>query len=237
LFGTFLRPVLSRFTGLLPRQDAAPIVAPIAVPSTQVVNLSQSELRQQTATVESPRRISATDSKTRFRRTTEEIALGLTAVEAAARRGNSATVPSKVETTRNNSVKPTAVQKKAVRFRRTSEELGLGLSIEQAAARRGVKVPERKIAVVHQVETPKQYAPKPAQQPTPQGTTDLITALSPRIQARARAVTRYRRGGHQGQITQDMLSAVDKFIAEKGVTKCPTGVDSDGYDHFKREAR
>jgi hypothetical protein len=234
LFGTFLRPILSRFTGLLQPQEPARFVTPIAVPSTQVVDLSQSELRQQTATVELQRPTRAADSMTRFRRTTEEIALGLTAVEAAARRVNSATVAGKTETTRNNSVKPTAVQKKAVRFRRSYEEIKLGLSIEEAAARRGA--PERKIAVVHQVETPNQYAPKPAQQPTPQGTADLITTLSPRIQARARAVSGWRRGGHKGQITQEMLSAVDKYVAEKGVTKCPAGVDSDGYDHFKREA-
>jgi hypothetical protein len=138
-------------------------------------------------------------------------------------------VAGKLITAPHESVKPIVVQKKAVRFRRTFEEMRLGLSIEQAAARRGAKVPERKkIFVERQVETP---------EPAPQGTTDLITTLSPRIQARARAVTRYRRGGHQGQITEEMLSAVDKYVAEKGVTKCPAGVDSDGYDHFKREAR
>jgi hypothetical protein len=229
LFGAFLRPILSGFTGLSPRQDETQIVAPIAVPSTRVVDSGKLELRQQSATVESPPHILAAASKPRFRRTTEEIALGLTAVEAATRRANSATVVGKLITAPHESVKPIVVQKKAVRFRRTFEEMRLGLSIEQAAARRGAKVPERKkIFVERQVDTP---------DPAPQGTTDLITTLSPRIQARARAVTRYRRGGHQGQITEEMLSAVDKFVAEKGVTKCPTGVDSDGYDHFKREAR
>jgi hypothetical protein len=231
LFGAFLKPIFSRFTGLSSRQDATQMVAPIAVPSTPVLESFQSELRQQTAMVESPRRIRAADSKPRFRRTAEEIALGLTAAEAATRRANSATVVEKLITECSDSVNAIVVQKKAARFRRTFEEIKLGLSIEQAAARRGLKTLKvnepKKITVVRQVE------PKPA----PQGTTDLITTLSPRIQARARAVTRYRRGGHQGQITEEMLSAVDKFVAEKGVTKCPAGVDSDGYDHFKREAR
>jgi hypothetical protein len=229
LLGAFLKPILSRFTGLSSRDVAAPTVAPTAAASTRVEDSAQPKLWQEPATVESPRRIRTADSKPRFRRTTEEIAFGLTADEAAARRANSATAVGKTVTAPQASVKAALVQKKAVRFRRTLEEIRLGLSIEQAAARRGVTVPERKaITVVRQVETLK---------PAPQGTTDLITTLSPRIQARARAVTRYRRGGHQGQITQEMLSAVDKFVAEKGVTKCPAGVDSDGYDHFKGEAR
>jgi hypothetical protein len=222
LLGAFLRPILSRFTGLSQRDVAAPIVAPIAVASTRVEDSAQPRLWQQPATVESPRRIRAADSKPRFRKTTEEIVLGLTAVEAAARRANSATVVGQIVTPPQEAAKSAVVQKKPVRFRRTLEEIRLGLSIDQAAARR------KAITVVRQVEP---------LNPAPQGTTDLITTLSPRIQARARAVTRYRRGGHQGQITQEMLSAVDKFVAEKGVTKCPAGVDSDGYDHFKVEAR
>lgn len=115
--------------------------------------------------------------------------------------------------------------KASTRFHRTQKEIELGLSIEQAAAMRGVQLAgkPKKIFVERKVEM------------KPQSSGDLIETLSPRIQARARAVTSFRSKGHKGVITTDMLDLVEKAVAAGKVTKCAPFVDKDGFNHLTQE--
>jgi len=110
---------------------------------------------------------------------------------------------------------------KAKRFRRTKQEIDAGLSIDQAAALRGAALPKAspKRAFVER----KAPESKPA---------DLIETLSPKIQVRARAVSRYRFNGGKGVITPDMLDKVEKAVSAGKVTRCPPCTDSEGINHL-----
>lgn len=204
----FRAAVRSLFQRVLPtlramQQPAVPAVI-VNLPSTPVVKEDQ------------PAPVNQTRSK-RFRRTLQEIRLGLSIEEAMASRGTSRLM---------DEVRPTKVTKpvenKAKRFRRTAAEIEAGLTIEQAAAARGAALPSKpkKIYVERKVEA----------KPLP--TTDLITTLSPRIQRRANVMTTMRRRGQQGVITTEMLDLVADAVAAGKVTKCAPFVDSDGYNHF-----
>ncbi|MEY9575932.1 hypothetical protein ABIE88_003508 [Bradyrhizobium diazoefficiens] len=150
------------------------------------------------------------DNKThkRFRRTKEEIRLGLSREQAMAKRG----VRAKVSVT-----EPAIIMPDGKRFRRTAKEIELGLSKEEAAIHR-----QRYCS-----EPPKLNLDKTAVE-------QLEATLSPKIQARARAVHRYRAAGGKAVLTPDTLDQIEQFIASGKVTKCPTGMDSDGYDHFNQ---
>lgn len=150
------------------------------------------------------------DNKTgkRFRRTKEEIRLGLSREQAMAKRG----VRAKVSVT-----EPTIILPEGKRFRRTAKEIELGLSKEEAAIHR-----QR-----YRSEPPKLNLDKTAVE-------QLEATLSPKIQARARAVHRYRAAGGKAVLTPDTLDQIERFIASGKVTKCPPGMDSDGYDHFNQ---
>lgn len=48
----------------------------------------------------------------------------------------------------------------------------------------------------------------------------------------------WRRNGCKGVVTSADLDLIEAAVAAGKVTKCPTGVDSDGWDHFnQREAK
>lgn len=161
----------------------------------------------------------------RFRRTKEELAAGLTIEQAMAARANLPQPEAKVSEPK--AVKPRkSVEIKAIkRFKRTKAEIDAGLSIEQAAAARGVQLPgrQKKIYVERKVEV------------KPLANTDLITTLSPRIQARANVMTTMRRRGVQGEITTEMLDLAAAAVAAGKVTKCDPFVDSDGYNHLTQQ--
>lgn len=151
------------------------------------------------------------DNKThkRFRRTKEEIRLGLSREQAMAKRG----VRAKVSVT-----EPAIIMPDGKRFRRTAKEIELGLSKEEAAIHR-----QR-----YRSEPPKLNLDKTAVE-------QLEATLSPKIQARARAVHRYRAAGGKAVLTPDTLDKIERFIASGKVTKCPPCTDSDGYDHLNQK--
>ncbi|WP_439357726.1 hypothetical protein [Bradyrhizobium sp. DASA03007] len=166
----------------------------------------------------------APEKAKRFRRTKTELELGLTIEQAMEARANFPQPAAKMN-------KPSAVKaakpveiKALKRFKRTKAEIDAGLSIEQAAAARGVELPgrQKKIYVERKID----LKPLPS--------TDLIETLSPRIQSRANIMTTMRRRGVQGVITTEMLDLAAAALAAGKVTKCPTGIDSDGYDHFNQ---
>ena len=113
---------------------------------------------------------------------------------------------------------------KAKRFKRTQQEIEAGLSIGQAAALRGTALPKapKKHAFVERKAAPA----KPA---------DLIETLPPKIQARARAVSRYRSSGGKGVIPPGLFDQIEKAVASGKVTKCPPCTDSDGYNHLTQQ--
>jgi hypothetical protein len=165
----------------------------------------------------------------RFKRTTEEIRLGLTAEQAKAARVASETQKPKTKAVVEAKTvqAPKHDENKTPRFRRTKEEIRLGLSIEDAAARRKAATEPRTPP-----SAPKRYEPRP--EPAKKATGDLIETLSPRIQVRARAVSRFRASGQKGVISAEMLDAVERAVAAGQVTRCPPFVDSDGYDHLNQ---
>lgn len=112
---------------------------------------------------------------------------------------------------------PAIIMPDGKRFRRTAKEIKLGLSKEEAAIHR-----QR-----YRSEPPKLNLDKTAVE-------QLEATLSPKIQARARAVHRYRAAGGKAVLTPDTLDKIEQFIASGKVTKCPPGMDSDGYDHFNQ---
>jgi hypothetical protein len=188
------------------------VVAAPSVP-TQVVNKFET-------IVEAPK-----TAKQRFRRTKDEIRLGLTIEQAMSARSNAISKVKQPSNTKTVKAAKPVENKAAKRFRRTQQEIELGLSIEKAAAMRGVELAgkPKKIFVERKVEV------------KPQSTGDLIETLSPRIQARARAVTSFRSKGHKGVITTDMLDLVEQALAAGKVTKCAPFVDKDGFNHFTQE--
>lgn len=222
MFGRHIRSILKQ---VLPVFRADPALdAKVSVTdhsATPVVN--HGVVEQPKAHAELPR-------AKRFKRTKEEIRLGLTADQARAARV--APVTQKPETKAVVEAKPVQAAKrdenKAPRFRRTNEEIRLGLSIEEAAARRKAAAEPRKPPSM-----PKRYEPRP--EPAPKVSGDLIETLSPRIQVRARAVSRFRAGGHKGVISAEMLDAVERAVADGKVTKCPPFIDSDGYNHLTQQ--
>jgi hypothetical protein len=168
-------------------------------------------------------RIAAADQKNidhasvkRFRRTKEEIRRGLSTEQAQAMRSP----------TKKNGKSPKHGKRgkdKAKRFKRTQQEIEDGLSIGQAAALRGTALPaSKKRAFVERKAAPA----KPA---------DLIETLPPKIQARARAVSRYRSSGGKGVIPSDLFDKIEKAVAAGKVTHCPPCTDSDGYNHLTQQ--
>jgi len=153
----------------------------------------------------------------RFRRTKEEIRLGLSTEQAQAMRSP----------TNKKGKSPKHGKRgkdKAKRFKRTQQEIDAGLSIGQAAALRGTALP--KASKKHVFVERKAAPAKP---------TDLIETLSPKIQARARAVTRYRSSGGKGVIPPGLFDQIEKAVASGKVTKCPPCTDSDGYNHLTQQ--
>jgi hypothetical protein len=153
----------------------------------------------------------------RFRRTKEEIRLGLSTEQAQAMRSP----------TKKNGKSPKHGKRgkdKAKRFKRTQQEIEAGLSIGQAEALRGTALPKasKKHAFVERKAAPA----KP---------TDLIETLPPKIQARARAVSRYRSSGGKGVIPSDLFDKIEKAVAAGKVTHCPPCTDSDGYNHLTQQ--
>lgn len=155
----------------------------------------------------------------RFRRTREEIALGLSIEQAMEHRS---TAGSRVQH-REPAPEKSADRKssKRPRFRRTVEEIALGLTIEEAIQRRKVSTAK--------TEKPKKFMIKP-NPVTVSGSLDLLETLSPKIKERATVVNTWRRDGKKGVITQEMLDAATSFTGT--ITKCPPCVDSDGYNHL-----
>ncbi|MCA1379353.1 hypothetical protein I6F34_00765 [Bradyrhizobium sp. BRP05] len=147
----------------------------------------------------------------RFRRTNEEIRLGLSREQAMAKRG----IKAKVSITEPKA--PTVVMPEGKRFRRTAKEIELGLTKEEAVLHR-----QR-----YRSAPPKLDLDKTAVE-------QLEATLPPKIQARARAVHRYRAAGGKAVLTPDTLDQIERFIASGKVTKCPPGMDSDGWDHFNQ---
>jgi hypothetical protein len=159
--------------------------------------------------------------KKRFRRTSEEMRLGLSIYEAMAGRQNKlghGVVGAIVSRKR--------VEFKAKRFRRTQEELRLGLSIEEAAKRRGVAAPAPKPMV--EAKSTRIVERKPAKR----GSVDLFQTLTPEIQARANAVSRYRARGGKAVLTAETLDMIEKAVAAGRVRVCPPFIDSDGFNHL-----
>ncbi|UPT95349.1 hypothetical protein J4G48_0040035 [Bradyrhizobium barranii subsp. apii] len=247
------RTITSQFKGVL--QRFLPVQA---APSPKVVEqASGTTVRSTPAMVGAPEAISvsqkaAVDHK-RFRRTAEEIFLGLDQENAKSFRAGTLTVATNlalVERQVNDTlpeskvvegkafshgievatVTKNGVEFKAKRFRRTREELRLGLSIDDAAKRRGMTLPAKPAK-------PKVYVErKPA--PAKHTGLDLITTLDRNIQVRARAVSRYRSNGGKGLITAEMLDQIQAAVAAGKATKCPPCTDSDGYNHLtKQEAK
>jgi hypothetical protein len=150
--------------------------------------------------------------------------LGLTIYEAMARRNKAAAAEGHGVLVATVSSK--GVEIKTKRSRRTREELRLGLSIEEAAARRGVEVPGRQPQVAAKKTTI--IEPKSAKR----GSIDLFKTLSPEIQTRANAVSRYRDRGGRAAITAETLDQIEAAVAAGKVTKCPPCIDSDGFNHL-----
>lgn len=150
----------------------------------------------------------------RFRRTKEEIRLGLTREQAMAKRGVNAKAS---VTITEPKAAPAVIMPDGKRFRRTAKEIELGLTKEAAILLR-----QR-----YRSDPPKLNLDKTVVE-------QLEATLSPRIQARARAVHRYRAAGGKAVLTPETLNEIERFIASGKVTKCPPGMDSDGYDHFNQ---
>jgi hypothetical protein len=204
-----VRHILQHFLPVFPTSQPKQLVSVTDQSSTQVV-------------AETKPRLPRVHGAKRFRRTEREIELGLSIEEAMASRTAARSEPvvkkPQVET---KTTKP--VEQKALkRFRRTAAEIEAGLTIEQAAAARGVQLPgkPKKIYVERKVEL------------KPLASTDLITTLSPRIQARANVMTTMRRRGVQGAISSEMLDLAAAAVAAGKVTKCEPFIDSDGYNHL-----
>jgi hypothetical protein len=204
------------------------------------------------------RQVVAVTKISRFRRSQEEIELGLTREQAEARRAQQAPLYSKgpkawpkphtvvvkedgaiistpiVSSTLGRSI--ASPEKPAKRFRRTPAEIEAGLTIEQARAQRqGVMTATHGIPAgtgrIGSFVKPTVYVERPA---APlRGTADLITTIDPKLQARATVMTRMRRGNTKGVITKEMLDAAMEFTGK--VTKCPPCTDSDGYNHLTGE--
>jgi hypothetical protein len=99
--------------------------------------------------------LATASSPKRFRRSKEEIRLGLSVEQSIALRESRAAEKVKKKIGRpkkDPASKPKIEPVKAKRFRRTLEEMRLGLSIEQAAAKRGVALSEKPAI------TPSRYA-------------------------------------------------------------------------------
>lgn len=243
------RTITSQFKGVL--QRFLPVQA---APSSKVVEQAPDTMVHSTpAMVGAPEAVSvsekvAPDHK-RFRRTAEEIFLGLDQENARDFRAGTLTVATNLALVgeRLNAALPESkvgegkafshgievatvtkngVEFKAKRFRRTREELRLGLSIEEAAQRRGMTPPAKPAKPKIYVER------KPA--PASPGL-DLITTLDRNIQVRARAVSRYRSNGGKGLITAEMLDQIPAAVTAGKVTKCPPCTDSDGYNHLTQQ--
>jgi hypothetical protein len=171
------------------------------------------------ATADTPVVSSATQRQKRFRRTSEEMRLGLSIYEAMAARQNKlghgvvgAIVSRK------------GVEFKAKRFRRTQEELRLGLSIEEATRRRAAPGRQEKV----EAKATTIIEPKPAKR----GSVDLFHTLTPQIQARANAVSRYRARGGKAVLTAETLDMIEKAVSAGRVKVCPPFIDSDGFNHL-----
>src|SRR4051812_38289031 len=151
VLGSSLRAFFKR---VLPIFEAAAPASPmlVATPSvpTQVVNASE--------TIEAPKAFP------RFRRTKEEIRLGLSIEQAL---GARVKLQQAVKPRKTKDVKAAKPVENTKRFRRTQQEIELGLSIEQAAAMRGVQLAgkPKKIFVERKVEV------------KPQSSGDLIETL------------------------------------------------------------
>jgi hypothetical protein len=126
------------------------------------------------------------------------------------------------------------------RFRRTREEIRLGLTAEQAQELRDKKSQESR---ARHGKRGKDKAPRAKRmqiierKPVAAKPTDLIETLPPKIQARARAVSRYRSTGGKGLITAEMLDQIQAAVAAGKVTKCTPCTDSDGYNHLNQKAQ
>jgi hypothetical protein len=226
LFLALARQALStvaRFPRILGTKDNVSIAD---IPSTRVED-SGRPAAQAAVTMSAPDALLAvpvvsegTQKAKRFRRTPEEIRLGLSIYDAQAARQAAATGHGVLAAV----VDRKGVELKAKRFRRTQEELRLGLSIEEAAKRRGVTVPAK---------TQKFHVEKvqPAKRPA---SDDLMSTLPQHIQTRAAAVSRYRARGGKAVLTAETLDQIEGFVAAGKIKVCPPCTDSDGYDHLNQ---
>jgi hypothetical protein len=174
----------------------------------------------------------------RFRRTMKEIRLGLSIQEAQASR-------SPKEAKGKSPKHGKRGGDKAKRFKRTQQEIKAGLSIEQAAALRNTAPP--KAIIRQQLREGNNLAneaaskrdlkvhPRIAAQAPQARPDDLIETLSPKIQSRARAASRYRSSGGKGVVTTQMLDQIADAVAAGKVTKCPPFTDSDGFNHLTQQ--
>jgi len=245
------RTITSQFRGVL--QRFLPVQAE---PSSKVVEQTAGTTPRSTPSMVGASETVSVSQKAdvdhkRFRRTAEEIFLGLDQENAKSFRAGTLNVATNLALVGERQVNATLPESKIVegkalthsievatvtksgfefktkRFRRTREELRLGLSIEEAAKRRGTPLPA-------QPAKPKVFVErKPA--PVRNTSLDLITTLDPRVQARARAVSRYRSNGGKGLITPEMLDQIQQALAAGKVTKCPPCTDSDGYNHLTQQ--
>jgi hypothetical protein len=158
----------------------------------------------------------------RFRRSREELRLGLTIEQAMAQRTPK---PEERVVRPKKSAEPKS-PKQLVRFRRTEEEIRLGLTKEQAAAQRGVALPVRQ-TTSHGIKAAEGRIGARSN-----SALDLIETLPAKIQVRASAVQRYRLGGGKAALKADTLDLIEKAMAAGKFTVCPPFVDSDGFNHL-----
>jgi hypothetical protein len=225
LFRRFLNSISSSFSGLLEKsQTVRPLkasdVTPTMVDNACTLTITAAAARSDRSAPVEPEQ--GLNKATRFRRTAEEISLGLNREQAIEFRKN-AGVADKHHVP---DVEPKTQGQK--RFRRTAEEIKLGLSIEEARARRErAAAPVMKKLIIKGQAVEKKEAFE-----------QLEDMLSPKTRARARAVSRYRARGGKAFMTPETMDQIETFIAAGKVKQCPPCIDSDGYDHLnQREAR
>lgn len=155
--------------------------------------------------------------KKRFRRTLEEIQLGLSAEDAMKRR-------SLIDRTK----KIEAKGKKRKGFRRTKAEIAAGLSPTQAKGLRKLG------AALEQKPSPKKVVEKTF---VTKRDFDPIDELDEPTKTRAKIVRNHYAKNGKTKLSADEITQIQNRIQSGAVVRLPPGMDSQGYNHFTGEAR